>query len=166
MCLDLTHSLWTLTIKGALRWKDKMGRVVQCLFQLPEDARRVKGNQISSIKHGLCQGTSQRWRSDPGNPFSTSLYLPSRRPISSSVVIREVSRGNRHHYSLASDRLKVTTSKFCKFPLAARLAGLPIRRQSERHSFTVSTCILLNSSAGHVMCSPAFCGSSSPVEHI
>lgn len=130
-----------------------------------EEASRVKGNQISPIKHCLCRDTSQRWCSDPGNPFAAPLYLLPRRPIYSSAVLREVSRGNRHHYSLALDRLKVTTSKFCKFPSAAWLTGLAIRRQQERHSFTVSTCILLNSFTSHVMSSPALCGSTSPVEH-
>lgn len=137
----------------------------QCFFQLPEEARRVKGNQISPIKRCLCWGTSQRCCSDSGNPFAAPLWLLSRRPIYSSVVLREVSWGNGHHYSLALDRLKVTASKFGKFPLAAWLTGLAIRGQSERHSFRVSTGILLNSCTRHVMSSPAFCGSTSPVEH-
>lgn len=111
-------------------------------------------------------GTSQRCCLDSVHPFAAPFRPLSRRPIYSSVVLREVYWGNRHHYSLALDRLKVTASKFGKFPLAAWLTGLAIRGQWERHSFRISTSILLNSSASHIMSFPAFCGSTSLVEHI
>lgn len=122
--------LKTLLISGALEKKEKkMSGGAQCLFQLPEEAKRVKGNQISPIKYCFCWGTSQRWGSGTSDPFAAPHYLLSRRAIHNPVVIKEVSRGNGHHYSLASDALKVTTSKFCEFPFAARLTGLAIRGQ-------------------------------------
>ncbi len=154
-------------MRAALKQKEsakKLNGGAQCFFQLPEESRRVKRNQISPIKRCLCWGTSQRCCSDSVNPFAVPFCPLSKRPICSSVVPREVYWGNRHHYSLALDRLKVTASKFGKFPFAAQLTGLAIRGQWERHSFRVSTCILLNSSTSHIMSSPAFCGSSSHVE--
>lgn len=131
-CRPNALPLWTLLMGVALKQKEsakKMCGGAQCFFQLPEEARHVKGNQISPIKHCLFWGTSQRCCSDSGNPFAAPFYLLSRRPIYSSVVLREISRGNWHHYSLALDRLKVTASKFSKFPLAAWLTGLAIGGQ-------------------------------------
>lgn len=116
----------------------KTSEGAQHFFQLPEETRHVKRNQILPIKHCLCLGTSQRWCSDPRNPFAVPFCLLSRRPTYSSVVLREVSRGNRHHDSLALDRLKVTTSKISKFPSAARLNWVSNKRAVGKaflHSF-------------------------------
>lgn len=143
----------------------KLKQSAQCLFQLPEKGRRVKGNQISPVKQYLSWDTSEKWCSDPSNPFASLFCLLSRRPAYHSVLPSELSRGNRCHYALTLDRHKVTTSKFGKFLSAAWLTGLAIRELQKRHSFRVSTCILSNSSTSHLMTSPSFCASTNQAEH-
>lgn len=137
----------------------------QCFFQLPEKAGRVKGNQISPVKQYLSSDSSQKWCSDPSNLFAALYCLPFRRPAYHNEVPREVSRGNRCHYSLTFDRHKVTTSKFGKFPSAARLTGSAIRGLQKRPSFRVSTRIVSNGSSSHLMTSPSFCASINPAKH-
>lgn len=82
---------------------------------------RLKGNLISPIKWCRC------WGNHTGAAptllihfpaFSFSFLIPGT-PIFSFVVFREVSRGNKHHYSSAWDRFKVTGLTFGKFHLSS-----------------------------------------------
>ena len=166
-CTDLRPYLFKLVQCSEIKMKVPRKKVggAQCLFQLPGEVEHVKGNRISPNK------ALPLWARLRGGALAPVIHLQLSSTSSledppttlwslgrSQVVIDTVTPW---HQKDSRSQLQSSSNS----PSAARLTGLAIRGQRERHSFTVSTCILfLNSHTIHIMTSAAFCGSASAVE--